>query len=177
MGRVSTGVRGMQLDDDGDEVVGMICGNKESNETVMVVSEKGYGKRTNIVEKDENGNIVLDENGQPNDIYRITNRGGKGVKTINITEKTGKLVAIKNVNDDNDLMIINKSGVTLRTNVSSLSVIGRAAQGVKLIDLGKRNDEIASVCKVATVAEDEIETITEEGIKPEATSEVQETNE
>ncbi len=152
MGRVSTGVRGMQLDDDGDEVVGMICGNKESNETVMVVSEKGYGKRTNIVEKDENSNIILDENGQPNDIYRITNRGGKGVKTMNITEKTGKLVAIMSVSDENDLMIINKSGITIRLKVADIRTMGRATQGVRLINLEKRNDEIASVCKV--VAED-----------------------
>jgi DNA gyrase subunit A len=161
MGRNATGVRGMTLDEDDatDEVIGMIAVPQDSKDNILVVSELGYGKRSDLED------------------YRITNRGGKGVKTINITEKTGKLVAIKNVNDDNDLMIINKSGVTLRTNVSSLSVIGRAAQGVKLIDLGKRNDEIASVCKVATVAEAEIETMTEEGIKPEATSEVQETNE
>jgi DNA gyrase subunit A len=161
MGRNATGVRGMTLDEDDatDEVIGMIAVPQDSKDNILVVSELGYGKRSDLED------------------YRITNRGGKGVKTINITEKTGKLVAIKNVNDDNDLMIINKSGVTLRTNVSSLSVIGRAAQGVKLIDLGKRNDEIASVCKVATVAEDEIETMTEESIKPEATSEVQETNE
>ena len=159
MGRVSTGVRGMQLDDDGDEVVGMICGNKESNETVMVVSEKGYGKRTNIVEKDENGNIVLDENGQPNDIYRITNRGGKGVKTMNITEKTGKLVAIMSVSDENDLMIINKSGITIRLKVADIRTMGRATQGVRLINLEKRNDEIASVCKV--VAEETEDAITE----------------
>jgi DNA gyrase subunit A len=161
MGRNATGVRGMTLDEDDatDEVIGMIAVPQDSKDNILVVSELGYGKRSDLED------------------YRITNRGGKGVKTINITEKTGKLVAIKNVNDDNDLMIINKSGVTLRTNVSSLSVIGRAAQGVKLIDLGKRNYEIASVCKVATVAEDEIETMTEEGIKPEATSEVQETNE
>ncbi|MBR5470343.1 MAG: DNA gyrase subunit A [Paludibacteraceae bacterium] len=159
MGRVSTGVRGMQLDDDGDEVVGMICGNKESNETVMVVSEKGYGKRTNIVEKDENGNIILDENGQPNDIYRITNRGGKGVKTMNITEKTGKLVAIMSVSDENDLMIINKSGITIRLKVADIRTMGRATQGVRLINLEKRNDEIASVCKV--VAEETEDVITE----------------
>ena len=159
MGRVSTGVRGMLLDDDGDEVVGMICGNKESNETVMVVSEKGYGKRTNIVEKDENGNIILDENGQPNDIYRITNRGGKGVKTMNITEKTGKLVAIMSVSDENDLMIINKSGITIRLKVADIRTMGRATQGVRLINLEKRNDEIASVCKV--VAEETEDVITE----------------
>ena len=162
MGRPATGVRGMTLDEDDptDEIIGMINVSPDSKDNILVVSELGYGKRSDL------------------DDYRITNRGGKGVKTINITEKTGKLVAIKNVNDDNDLMIINKSGVTLRTHVSSLSVIGRAAQGVRLIDLGKRNDEIASVCKVATVIEEDIETQeVEEGIKPEATSEVQETNE
>ena len=161
MGRTATGVRGMTLDEDDptDEIVGMINVAPDSKDNILVVSELGYGKRSDLED------------------YRITNRGGKGVKTINITEKTGKLVAIKNVNDDNDLMIINKSGVTLRTNVSSLSVIGRAAQGVKLIDLGKRNDEIASVCKVATVIEEEIDATAEEGIKPEGTTEVQETNE
>ncbi|MBR6520157.1 MAG: DNA gyrase subunit A, partial [Paludibacteraceae bacterium] len=147
MGRTATGVRGMTLDEDDptDEIVGMINVAPDSKDNILVVSELGYGKRSDLED------------------YRITNRGGKGVKTINITEKTGKLVAIKNVNDDNDLMIINKSGVTLRTNVSSLSVIGRAAQGVKLIDLGKRNDEIASVCKVATDIEEEIEATAEEG--------------
>ena len=161
MGRTATGVRGMTLDEDDptDEVIGMIAVPQDSKDNILVVSELGYGKRSDLED------------------YRITNRGGKGVKTINITEKTGKLVAIKNVNDDNDLMIINKSGVTLRTNVSSLSVIGRAAQGVRLIDLGKRNDEIASVCKVATEIEEENSEVVEEGIKPEATSEVQETNE
>jgi DNA gyrase subunit A len=161
MGRPATGVRGMTLDEDDptDEIIGMINVSPDSKDNILVVSELGYGKRSDLED------------------YRITNRGGKGVKTINITEKTGKLVAIKNVNDDNDLMIINKSGVTLRTHVSSLSVIGRAAQGVRLIDLGKRNDEIASVCKVATVIDEEIEAQTEEGIKPEVTSEVQEINE
>ena len=161
MGRPATGVRGMTLDEDDptDEIIGMINISPDSKDNILVVSELGYGKRSDLED------------------YRNTNRGGKGVKTINITEKTGKLVAIKNVNDDNDLMIINKSGVTLRTHVSSLSVIGRAAQGVRLIDLGKRNDEIASVCKVATVIDEEIEVQTEEGIKPETTSEVQEINE
>ena len=161
MGRTATGVRGMTLDEDDstDEVIGMIAVSPDSKDNILVVSELGYGKRSDLED------------------YRITNRGGKGVKTINITEKTGKLVAIKNVNDDNDLMIINKSGVTLRTNVSSLSVIGRAAQGVRLIDLGKRNDEIASVCKVATEIEEEMEVNVEEGIKPEANIDVQETNE
>ena len=129
MGRVSTGVRGMSLDDD-DEVVGMITMTGSPDETVMVVSQNGYGKRS-----------ALDD-------YRITNRGGKGVRTMMITEKTGELVAIKNVNDSNDLMIINQRGITLRLAVESIRVMGRATQGVKLIDLTKRGDRIASVCKV-----------------------------
>ncbi len=155
MGRTATGVRGMTLDEGDDEIVGMVCGTQESDETIMVISEKGYGKRSNIVEKDENGNIVLDENGQPNDIYRITHRGGKGVRTMNITEKTGKLVAIMSVSDNHDLMIINKSGITIRLKVSDLRVMGRATQGVRLINLEKRNDEIASVCKVTADTEDD----------------------
>ena len=131
MGRVSTGVRGMRLDDDGqDEVVGMIVINDSENDTVMVVSEEGYGKRS----------LVED--------YRLTNRGGKGVKTLNITDKTGKLVAIKNVTDENDLMIINKSGIVIRMSVAECRVMGRATQGVRLINLAKKNDVIASVCKV-----------------------------
>ena len=130
MGRTASGVKGMELDDENDEVVGMICLKDITKETILVVSEQGYGKRSN-----------------PED-YRITNRGGKGVRTLNITEKTGKLVAILNVTDENDLMIINKSGVTIRVNVDSLSILGRATQGVRLINLDKRNDEIASVCKV-----------------------------
>ncbi len=130
MGRVSTGVKGMTLDGDDDEVVGMITMTGKPDETVMVVSEQGYGKRSDL------------------DDYRITNRGGKGVKTLNVTEKTGKLVSIKNVNDSNDLVIINKSGITLRLKVADIRVMGRATQGVRLINLEKRNDEIASVCKV-----------------------------
>ena len=138
MGRTAAGVRGMTLDEDGeDEVVGMICIKDKEQESILVVSEQGYGKRSSI------------------DDYRITNRGGKGVKTINITEKTGKLVAIKNVTDENDLMIINKSGITLRMKVNDLHVIGRATQGVRLINLEKRNDEIASVCKVLSESEEE----------------------
>ena len=136
MGRVSTGVRGMKIDDDDDAVVGMIVVNKPEEETVMVVSENGYGKRT----------AVVDENGE--DIYRVTNRGGKGVKTLNITEKTGRLVAIKNVTYENDLMIINKSGIAIRLAVKECRVMGRATQGVRLINLAKKNDVIASVCKV-----------------------------
>lgn len=131
MGRVSTGVRGMTLSDDGqDEVVGMIVVNDPLSETVMVVSENGYGKRSQVED------------------YRKTNRGGKGVKTLNITDKTGKLVAIKNVTDDNDLMIINKSGIVIRLAVAECRVMGRATQGVRLINLSKKNDVIASVCKV-----------------------------
>lgn len=138
MGRTAAGVRGMTLDEDGeDEVVGMICIKDKEQESILVVSEQGYGKRSSIED------------------YRITNRGGKGVKTINITEKTGKLVAIKNVTDENDLMIINKSGITLRMKVKDLSIIGRATQGVRLINLEKRNDEIASVCKVLSETEEE----------------------
>jgi DNA gyrase subunit A len=152
MGRTATGVIGMQLDEDGqDEVVGMICVKKDSGESIMVVSQQGYGKRS----------LLDDEDGEP--IYRITNRGGKGVKTINITDKTGKLVAIKSVNDDNDLMIINISGITIRLHVADIRIMGRATQGVRLINLEKRNDEIASVCKVLSVIEEEIvETISTE---------------
>ena len=129
MGRNATGVRGMTLDGKDDEVIGMICMKDLDKETIMVVSEQGYGKRSEIED------------------YRITNRGGKGVKTLNITDKTGNLVAIKNVTDENDLVIINKSGITLRMKVADVRVMGRATQGVKLINLEKRNDEIASVCK------------------------------
>lgn len=130
MGRVSTGVRGMRLDDGDDEVVGMVVVNKPEEETIMVVSENGYGKRSQVED------------------YRVTNRGGKGVKTLNITEKTGRLVAIKVVTDENDLMIINKSGILIRLKVSECRVMGRATQGVRLINLAKKNDVISSVCKV-----------------------------
>jgi len=177
MGRTATGVRAMTLDEDGqDEVVGMICVNKEDNETIMVVSQQGYGKRTLLDEVDEDGKPILDENGETVPVYRVTNRGGKGVKTMNITEKTGKLVSIKNVTDDSDLMIINKSGITIRLKVADIRVMGRATQGVRLINLEKRNDEIASVCKVLSeaaaeeVTEDiviEGETTTEIGQEPE----------
>ena len=139
MGRTAAGVRGMTLDDDPmDEVVGMVCIKDKEKETILVVSEQGYGKRSDI------------------DDYRKTNRGGKGVKTLNITEKTGKLVTIKNVTEENDIMIINKSGITIRMKVSDLHVIGRATQGVRLINLEKRNDEIASVCKVLSQTDEEI---------------------
>lgn len=137
MGRNATGVKGMTLNDNGDEVVGMICVNDPEKETIMVVSEQGYGKRSLIED------------------YRITNRGGKGVKTLNITDKTGCLVAIKCVTDENDLVIINKSGITLRMKVADVRVMGRATQGVRLINLEKRNDEIASVCKVLSESVDE----------------------
>lgn len=137
MGRNATGVKGMTLDNDDDAVVGMICVNDLEKETIMVVSEQGYGKRSLIED------------------YRITNRGGKGVKTLNITDKTGYLVAIKCVTDENDLVIINKSGITLRMKVADVRVMGRATQGVRLINLEKRNDEIASVCKVLSDSVDE----------------------
>ena len=129
-GRAAMGVRGMTLDEDGDAVVGMIVVNDPDKETAMVVSEEGYGKRSEIGE------------------YRKTSRAKKGVKTIAITEKTGKLVAIKNVTDENDLMIINKSGIVIRMAVANVRVMGRATQGVRLINLTKKNDTIASVCKV-----------------------------
>ena len=140
MGRTATGVRGITLDNDGqDEVVGMICIKDLETESVMVVSEQGYGKRSEIED------------------YRKTNRGGKGVKTMNITDKTGKLVTIKSVTDENDLMIINKSGITIRLKVADVRIMGRATQGVRLINLEKRNDQIGSVCKVMTESlEDEI---------------------
>ncbi len=158
MGRTATGVRGMRIDEDGqDEVIGMLAMSKEAQntETIMVVSEQGYGKRTNLNEKDEEGNDVI-EDGSIVPVYRITSRGGKGVKTLNITDKTGKLVSINSVTDENDLMIINKSGITIRLKVSDIRTMGRATQGVKLINLGKRNDEIASICKVDS--DDEVET-------------------
>ena len=141
MGRNATGVRGMVLDDGDDEIVGMVCVNDRDRETVLVVSEQGYGKRS-----------VVDD-------YRITNRGGKGVRTLNITDKTGRVVAIKSVTEDQDLMIINKSGITLRLRVADIRQAGRATQGVRLIDLKKRNDVISSVCQVPTDDEEEVETV------------------
>lgn len=147
MGRTATGVRGMRIEEDGsDEVIGMIAMSKDTqDETIMVVSELGFGKRTRL----------NDEDGEP--VYRITSRGGKGVKTMNITDKTGQLVSISNVTDENDLMIINKSGITIRVKVADLRIMGRATQGVKLINLGKRNDQIASVCKVLSEKEEDEE--------------------
>lgn len=145
MGRTATGVKGMTLDEGcDDEVIGMICVKDREKESIMVVSERGYGKRSNIQD------------------YRITNRGGKGVKTLNITEKTGNLVAIKSVTDENDLVIINKSGITLRMKVSDVRIMGRATQGVRLINLEKRDDEIASVCKV--LSDNAEETFSDENI-------------
>ena len=138
MGRVATGVTGMKLDDGDDEVVGMVCINDPQKETIMVVSENGYGKRSDIED------------------YRKTRRAAMGVKTMNITEKTGRLVAIKVVTDENDLMIINKSGILIRLNVSEVRVMGRATQGVRLINLTKKNDTIASVCKVQKATEEEL---------------------
>ena len=144
MGRTATGVRGITLDEDGqDEVIGMICIKDLHKETIMVVSENGYGKRSDIED------------------YRKTNRGGKGVKTLAITDKTGYLVAIKSVTDENDLMIINKSGITIRLNIAEVRIMGRATQGVRLIDLEKRNDQIGSVCKVTSEPEAEED---EEGV-------------
>ncbi|MBR3716853.1 MAG: DNA gyrase subunit A [Bacteroidaceae bacterium] len=138
MGRTATGVKGMELDKDGsDEVVGMICIKDPEAETVLVVSEQGFGKRTGV------------------DDYRKTHRGGKGVKTLNITDKTGKLVSLKSVTNDNDLMIINKSGILIRVKVADIRIMGRATQGVKLINLEKRGDEIGSICKVPTDVEEE----------------------
>merc|ERR1711904_505788 len=128
MGRNASGVRGITLADDKDEVVGMIS-VEDFNSDILVVSENGYGKRSSLED------------------YRITNRGGKGVKTISITEKTGSLVALKNVSDEEDIMIINKSGIVIRMEVSNLRVMGRATQGVRLINL-KGNDAIAAVAKV-----------------------------
>jgi DNA gyrase subunit A len=146
MGRTASGVRGITLKDEADEVIGIVTVNKDDiNETqILVVTENGYGKRTKLV----------DDDGE--DVYRITNRGGKGVKTLNITEKTGSLIAINNVTDDDDLMIINKSGLTIRMMVSDLRVMGRATQGVRLINI-KGTDSIAAVTKVLREEEDVVE--------------------
>ena len=137
MGRTATGVRGMRLDEDGqDEVIGMVAVNNPETESILVVSEKGYGKRSLIAD------------------YRVTNRSGKGVKTLSLTDKTGPVVAIKCVTDDDDLMIINKSGVAIRLKLSEVRVMGRATQGVRLINLEKRGDIISSVCQVPTEEEE-----------------------
>lgn len=140
MGRTATGVRGMRLDEDSqDEVIGMVAVNNPETESILVVSEKGYGKRSLIAD------------------YRVTNRSGKGVKTLSLTDKTGPVVAIKCVTDDDDLMIINKSGVAIRLKLSEVRVMGRATQGVRLINLEKRGDIISSVCQVPTEEEEQIE--------------------
>jgi DNA gyrase subunit A len=144
MGRNASGVKAVTLSSEQDRVVGMICVKTEDEDDILVVSEKGYGKRSSLAD------------------YRETNRGGKGVKTISITDKTGNLIAIKNVNDGEDLMIINRNGVIIRLKVSELRVMGRATQGVRLINL-KPTDEIASVTQVPTENEDEQETVIEEG--------------
>jgi DNA gyrase subunit A len=149
IGRVGAGVRGITLDE-GDEVVGMICVEPESKQDVLVLSENGYGKRTDL------------------DEYRITNRGGKGVKTINVTDKTGKLVSIQAVTDENDLMIINRSGITIRTAVDGIRMAGRATQGVKVINL-REGDSIASVMAVPK-SEDAEEAMPTEGATAEATT-------
>ena len=148
MGRTATGVRGMTLDGPDDELVGMVCVSSDTKDSILVVSELGYGKRSDLED------------------YRITNRGGKGVKTINITDKTGKLVTIKNVTDEHDLMIINKSGITIRMKVADLRVMGRATQGVRLINLEKRNDQIAAVCRVSSENEEDelLENVNEEPV-------------
>lgn len=140
MGRVSSGVRGMRLTE-GNEVIGMITMQPGTDNTVLVVSEKGYGKRTAL------------------DAYRITTRGAMGVKTINVTDRTGELIAFKSVNDDNDLVIINRSGMLIRIRVADIKVAGRATQGVRLINLDRRGDEIASVCPVPTDPDEESEAI------------------
>ncbi len=141
IGRTGAGVRGISLEK-GEEVIGMICVEPDSDQSVLVLSEKGYGKRTRL----------NDEDGEP--VYRITNRGGKGVKTINITEKTGRLVSVQAVSDEDDLMIINRSGITIRTAVSGIRLAGRATQGVKIINL-REGDEIASVVAIPKTDEDE----------------------
>ncbi len=142
MGRVSSGVRGMKIDEDSeDAVVGLVVMPENSDTTVLVLSQKGFGKRSQL------------------DGYRLTRRGARGVKTMNITEKTGELIAFKSVNDDNDLMIINKSGVVIRVHVSDIRVMGRATQGVRIINLEKRNDTIASVCCVEADPEEETKQI------------------
>lgn len=154
MGRNASGVRGVTLTSETDAVIGMICA-EDIHSTILVVSEKGYGKRTYLNDPEDN---------EP--VYRITNRGGKGVKTLNITDKTGPLLAIKNVTDEDDLMIITKSGITIRMHVDTLRTMGRAAQGVRLINL-KGNAEIAAVARVPRSDEEEEDELTEGGETPE----------
>ena len=149
MGRNASGVRGVTLSSEDDQVIGMVC-VEDVFTTVLVVSENGYGKRTYINDPEDN---------EP--VYRITNRGGKGVKTLNVTDKTGPLLSIKNVEDDNDLMIITKSGVAIRMHIDTIRTMGRAAQGVKLINL-KKGGEIAAVAKVPRSDEEDEEFENEE---------------
>ena len=151
MGRTASGVKGVTLENKQDEVIGMVCVNPDSKDTtIMVVSENGYGKRTELED------------------YRVTGRGGKGVKTINVTEKTGALIGILDVTDEDGLMIINRSGITIRLGVSRLRILGRATQGVKLINI-KNNDNIAGVAKVP---KDDEEEDLEEGIIADGTEEL-----
>ena len=156
MGRTATGVRAMTLDGDDDEVVGMVCVYDLEKDTILVVSEKGFGKRSAVED------------------YPITNRGGKGVKTLSITEKTGKVVSIINAIDERDLMIINKSGTAIRISIAGIRVMGRATQGVKLIDIMKRNDEISSICSVISEQEEEQAVEDAEAKQEEAEGEMQE---
>ena len=150
MGRGATGVKAMAIDQAEDEIVGMVCIEDPEKQTILVVSEQGFGKRSSVED------------------YRITNRGGKGVKTLNVTEKVGELVAIKCVTDEDDLMIINKSGITIRLKLSTVSVQGRVTQGVRLINLTKRNDVISNVCIVPTEEEEEVVEEGQEIVAPES---------
>ena len=159
MGRGASGVKAISLDEDGqDRAIGMICVEPNSDKTVLVISEKGYGKRT----------ALDDENGEP--IYRITNRGGKGVKTLNITDKTGALVGLEAVTDADDLMLITKSGTAIRMAIDTISVQGRNTQGVKLIELQKRNDTLMSGC-IVPKEEEEMALVNTEDIATESSEE------
>jgi DNA gyrase subunit A len=155
MGRNASGVRGVTLNENSDEVIGMIC-VEDVYSTILVVSEKGYGKRTYLNDPEDK---------EP--VYRITNRGGKGVKTLNITEKTGKLLSIQNVFDEDDLMIITKAGVTIRMHVDTIRTMGRAAQGVRLINL-KGNAEIAAIARVPRTEDEDEDIEVVEGLNEEA---------
>jgi DNA gyrase subunit A len=151
MGRGASGVKAIKLEEDGeDRAIGMVCVEPNSDKNILVISEKGFGKRT----------PVDDEEGNP--IYRITNRGGKGVKTIEITDKTGKLIGIQAVTDEDDLMLMTKSGTAIRMDISTIRQTGRAAQGVKLIELQKRNDSLVSGCIVPKEENETAEEVNEE---------------
>ncbi|MBO7458912.1 MAG: DNA gyrase subunit A, partial [Paludibacteraceae bacterium] len=164
MGRSATGVKAITLEEDGqDRVIGTVCVEKNTDKTILVISENGFGKRT----------PVDDEEGNP--IYRVTNRGGKGVKTIEITEKTGKLIGIQAVTDEDDLMLITKSGTAIRMDISTIRQTGRAAQGVKLIELQKRNDTLMSGCIVPKEEQEEgVNEVENEGSSEENNNENQE---